>query len=223
MREGAIVRTICNEGTGVMALSSLLSAAQGYEHCRELIYIDGSDEGIIPRVNDVLNMAKQLGWAVYVLRHKRAGHGADFVKGLRFAKALGWDRVHHFDDDVLVLPHWFAHSNIYEDCVQSTQVLESSSIRGFDIEKPPGNNNHVSALAMTFHMRYLDEDVLEAMDDHKLSIFEDMKLCQVIRLQPNVVKGIGVCHRTRDTGQDYIRRVILGYADGSLVDGPPPE
>lgn len=214
-REVAVVRTV-NTTTALMAVSSVVSAAMVNDRCRTLVLIDASDMGMHDRINDVLNMAKQLGWEVYIQRTKKEGYHRDFVKGLRFAKRLGATRVHHFDDDVVVLPHWF-QADWHPDFVGATQVMESASFKGFDVERSPGFTHHVAAHAMSIPGKLIREKVLKVVERHELSIFEDMRFCQASGDKAHVVEGVGVCHSARDTGQSYIRTMILAYATGVLV------
>lgn len=219
MTSGVIIRNVGDDASVLMTLASVLSSLTvNPASVNELLLVDGSDTGLSVRANDLLNMFRHTVRRVFVLRMEAAPHNKMLVEGLRFAWQRDWDRLHHFDSDVVVLPKWFA-CDWLDGTLESLQLHESSSLKGF-ITTTPGLGM-ISAAGFTMTTNLLSDQVFATLEDYPLGILEDLRLCEILSEAPQRIRpGIGLYHCTRDTGGGYVARLIDAVKTGRL---PLPE
>jgi len=198
-----VVRSCGDDNGSLLALASLVPSLCGMG----LVYVDGSERGITARVNDALSAARLVAEKVIVLRTTKSKHSRTLWEGLDLALSMDFDRLHHFDEDVIVAPSWFAQ-NWPRDAIASMQVCEIDALKGYR-STTPGPCDHVSAHAFTVTKTVLVDADPHRLLNHKLGVFEDVLLCA--RTPCVVLPGVGVWHATRDTGGGYMRAVLEDY------------
>ncbi len=196
-----VLRNTRSDNTSLMALSSILAVFP----TSTLVYNDGSDAGITPRVNDLLNMFVRDDWYVHVIRSETSSHGHMFVQGVRLALALKAHRIFHFDEDVVVGLAW--RREFTGKGIEAFQVAESTDAKGFRAS-PEGEQSFIGFAAFTAPAEVFTEEALRAALDNEGGPHEDVRFCLKLEHKPVVHKGYGVYHCTRDAGGSYIPHAL---------------
>lgn len=213
-----VVRNMGSDNRVLLPLASIMASHVGGAYGGSLVLVDGSEAGVTPQVNDVLSMMRVYGRQVVVVRAPpiATAHNKMLALGLRMAVALGATRVHHFDDDVVVMAEWW-QEDWRRDCVQTMQLMEADpGIKGFALTEA-GDKPYVSAAGFTLPAKFLTSSVLTALEEYGLGVFEDVRLCKLLGLRCTVVAQIGLMHSTRETGGGYVGKVVEELASGRLL------
>lgn len=213
--QGVVVRNTKNDDSVLLTLSSILAARPPIH---ALVLVDGSSRGISQRVSDVLNMFRKCGIRVIVDISELLPHNQMFTRCLYWAVTLCWDRVHHFDDDVVVSLAWW-RQRWGVDGFESMRISESTDLKV--TEKVGKTVNHTNgdrlfAAGVTCPVSLLTEELFIALDSSPISVLEDSYLSSMFPGRVRLRNEVGIYHCTRDTGGAYVEEISAKLATGSL-------
>lgn len=211
MKENVVCIRCSNTESVLMTLGSIVATAPA-STC--LVLLDNSEDGATRRVQDLLNMALRRGFEVYVIRDRGLTHMGALIRGLEFGRKFG-ERLFHFDEDVVVMDQWW-HQDWDMNCIETMQMFETTDLKGHGLTgfgkvtaDSPGKQ--VTAAGFTVLSCHLRDDLFENLRGQRISIFDDVFLCNYLRSQGVeswVREGLGFFHCTRDTGGKYVSEAI---------------